>query len=241
MVVKILITRPEPDASDLTIKLISKGYKVLKSPIVDIIEYKNNLTDLDNISAVITSSKNGIRSLARANKNRNICLYVVGQASKEEAERIGYTNIRVGPGDAIGLCDLICDKLSPSHDDLIYISGRHQSFDISGYLISKKFNIKKVVLYEVKAKKDFPKKIIEAIKNNEIDALLFYSPRVAEIFVEFIQEKNLANQVKNFDVFCISAKVAKKIENVGWRRVLIANYPDQKSIFSLLDSVASIG
>lgn len=238
---KILITRPEPDASDLAVKLVSRGYRVLTAPIVDVIQYKNNLINLEKISVVITSSKNGIRSLARVNNNRNICLYVVGKASKEEAERIGYTNIKAGPGDAIGLCKLISKKRSPSNDNLLYISGKHQSFDISSYLISKKFNIKTVILYEVRAKKRFPKKIIQAIENKEIDALLFYSPRVAEIFMKFIQEKNLVNQVKNFDVFCISAKVAKKIENIGCRRILIANSPDQKSIFSLLDSVASIG
>ena len=241
MAMKILITRPEPDASDLALKLVSRGYQVLTAPIVDIVQYKDTLINLERISAVITSSKNGIRALANASNDRSTCLYVVGKGSKEEAERIGYKNINVGPGDAKGLCDLVCKQLSPSDDDLLCASGMHQSFDMHKYLISKNFSITKVVLYEVKAKKNFPIKIIRAMKNKEIDALLFYSPRVAELFVKFLKEKNLVKQACNFDVICISKKVAKKIENIGWQRVLIAESPDQSSIFSLLDSVASVG
>ena len=48
MAMKILITRPEPDASDLALKLISRGYQVLKAPIVDIIQYNNNLIKFES-------------------------------------------------------------------------------------------------------------------------------------------------------------------------------------------------
>lgn len=238
---RVLITRPEPDATIVARELTSRGHDPLIAPLVDIVEYQNNLPKAQRISAYVVTSRNGIRALSRVTDYRKSLLYVVGSGTAEEAKANGYTKIIVGPGDASGLCKKICEELPPEEGLLIHISGRHLSYNICNELSSQGYDAERIILYDVKPKLELPYVAAKAFREKELDAILLFSPRIAQIFIELLCDADLQGNAIHFDVFCLSRNVAEIVARLNWRKVYISKAPNQISILSLLGVCTRIG
>lgn len=238
---KVLVTRPEPDATMVAKELRSRGHDPLIAPLVDVVEYQYSLPKAQQISACIVTSRNGIRALSRATDYRKFLLYVVGSGTEEEAKANGYTKIIVGPGDASGLCKKICKELSPDEGPLIHISGMHVSYDICDELSRYGYDAERIVLYDIKPKPELPYVAAKAFREKELDAILLFSPRIAHIFVKLVCDAGLQENAIHFDVFCLSRNVAETVRKLNWRKVYISKAPNQISILSLLGVSTRIG
>ena len=61
---RVLVTRPEPDASDEVEALASRGHEGVKAPLLIIEPVKNVALELDTAQALIVTSRNALRALA---------------------------------------------------------------------------------------------------------------------------------------------------------------------------------
>src|SRR5690606_21587509 len=76
-----------------------------------------------------------------------------------------------------------------------------------------------------------------AMRRGEIDGVLFFSPRTAATFVTLMQGEGLAAAAQGMDAYCLSAAVAEAARPLTWRRVAIAERPDQPRLLDIIDSV----
>ena len=63
---RVLITRPEDDARPLAERLAARGIEALVEPLLIIVPVAGAELDLDGVQALLVTSANGARALARA-------------------------------------------------------------------------------------------------------------------------------------------------------------------------------
>src|SRR5262245_57364398 len=98
---RVLITRPRPDADALADRLHAMGHATIIEPLIDI-EFANGPDlDLQGAQALLVTSANGARAAARRTRERTMPLIAVGPASAAEAKAQGFTDIRVSSGEGV--------------------------------------------------------------------------------------------------------------------------------------------
>jgi uroporphyrinogen-III synthase len=179
---KILVTRPEPDASRLATKLRALGHETTLAPMMRIDNLSGTKINTDNVQALLVTSANGARALGRATAFRNITVYAVGEASADAVRGEGFDEVVSAAGDVPSLAKKVIADCTHKKGKLIHIAGTEVAGDLSGLLKVAGFECERAVLYETKITQEFDTKLIGQLKAHLFDVALFYSPRTALIF-----------------------------------------------------------
>src|SRR5690606_24915182 len=111
--VRLLLTRPEEDARPLGERLRAAGHEVLIEPLLKI-RYRDAPTlELDGVQALLLTSANGVRALARHSHRRDLPVLAVGDATACAARAAGFSDVRSADGDVHDLEALVVAQLSP--------------------------------------------------------------------------------------------------------------------------------
>lgn len=234
----ILITRPRQDATSLAELLHPQGHEVLIAPMLEIyffdVQAELKLA-LDAFpQAILITSANGVRALARLTNERDIALVTVGDASAEEAKRRGFTKISSSDGDLSHMVEWIRTHLDPQKGSLLHIAGSVVAGDVQNMLEPLGFKVNRLVCYDAKPLKTLPKTVKDALTQGEIDTVLFYSPRSGRIYVECLQREDINHSVKSMCALCLSPNVAEEIADLPWKEIVIAESPTQDALLALI-------
>jgi uroporphyrinogen-III synthase len=219
---RILITRPIEDANATAAILREQGYEPVIEPLLEIHYREDADISLDGVQAVLATSANGARALARNTPRRDATLFAVGAQTADAARAAGFSNVRSAYGDARDLARLIIDTADPKRGELLHAAASETRGDLASTLQRAGFLVRAVTLYDAIAAKEL------AVNLSSIDAVLFYSPRSAGIFA------NLAGDCSRILACCISAAAAEALKPLRFREIRLASRPDQESLLALL-------
>ena len=82
---RALVTRPRAEAVALAEALDRRGIEAIVEPLLDILYRDEPAPDLAGVQAVLCTSANGVRALARRSGERDIALFAVGEATAARA------------------------------------------------------------------------------------------------------------------------------------------------------------
>ena len=235
---KILITRPEPDAARLAAILRGLGHDAVSAPMMSIENLSGTKVDVDGVQALLVTSANGARALGRATAFRNVKIFAVGAATAEAVRTEGFDQVTSADGDVPSLAAKVIEMCKPEDGKLVHIAGTEVAGDLSGLLNVAGFNCERAVLYEAKPVKSLPSDVTKQIKAGSIDAALFYSPRTAAIVTGIVTAADLPPYMKSMTAFCLSSAVAEKIESLPWGGLQVAAEPNQENLLALLAAVS---
>ena len=103
---RALVTRPREEAETLAAALAARGVDALIEPLLTV-EFGTAATpDLAGVQAILCTSANGVRALARASSERRLPLFVVGDATAARARSQGFTSVESAGGSATDLARL---------------------------------------------------------------------------------------------------------------------------------------
>lgn len=236
---KILVTRPEPDASRLAKELQTLGHEVVLAPMMTIVNLPGTKITTENVQALLVTSANGARALGRATAFRDVKVFAVGNASAEAVRSEGFGTVVSAEGDVPSLAKLVIADCKPNNGKLIHVAGTDVSGDLSGLLKVAGFVCERAVLYETNVADQLDKDTIFQLNSRFIDVALFYSPRTALIFRTNIETAGLGATLDQVAALCLSEAVAEKIGDLSWSDVKIAKEPNQGSLLTLLEDVNS--
>src|SRR5437016_3426749 len=91
---RALVTRPRAEAVALTEALDRRGIEAIIEPLLDILYRDEPAPDLTGVQAVLCTSANGVRALARRSGERDIALFAVGEATAERDRRLDQRGSR---------------------------------------------------------------------------------------------------------------------------------------------------
>lgn len=234
---RVLVTRPRPDADDTAAALTALGHQPVVAPLLDVTIEPGASLELQAVQAVLITSANGARALASATDRRDLPVFAVGAASAAAARQWGFDQTESADGDVAALAGLVIDRLSPGDGPLVHVAGTVTAGDLSGKLKESGFDVRRAVLYRADPVPTLPENIETQLRDGTIDAALFYSPRTAAQFAALVAARELEEYCGRIVAFALSSTVAEKLVHVGFSDVRISEKPDQKSIFHAMESM----
>ncbi len=234
---RLLLTRPVEDAAPLAALLREQGHEVLLAPLLEIRELAAPAPALDGVQAVLLTSANGARALARAAVDPatfSLPAFAVGEASAEAARQAGFTSVESADGDVAGLARLVVERLRPDAGALLHAAGTRLAGDLAGDLAGHGFEVRRAVLYEAATATALPEAAVTALTESRLDAVLLFSPRTAATFARLVAQAGLAAACPKLIAYCLSPAVAAKLAGLDWRRIAVARRPEQEHLLGLL-------
>ena len=232
---RLLITRPEPDATRSAEALRSRGHHVLVAPLLT-----TQTLDADfkgHYAAVLMTSANAARALAthpRASELTMLPAFTVGARSADAARAAGFAEVMSANGAFPDLLDLVAARFPGSSRPLLYLAGEDRAGDLGGDLAAHGIAVDTVVIYRAVAATRLPPKLVQALSNARLDGALHYSRRSVTTLIELSRSAGVLNALLNLAHHCLSDEVAAPLRAADARRIAIADRPDEAALIALL-------
>ena len=232
---RALVTRPREDSGEIAEALRQRGYEPVIEPMLAIRYLDAQVPEKTGYQAVLLTSANGARALARRVDWRDLPVWAVGDASAAEARRLGFVTVFSAGGDVASLADQAGRAFDPAKGKLLQIAATQLAGDLAGRLAVQGFAVDKAVLYEAEAAAGFSPAVIDCFTEGGLDLALFFSPRTAETFVTLARDRLPPDAVRGITALALSAAVAEALSVLPWRAVKVAERPSLPALLGLLD------
>lgn len=236
---RLLITRPADDAEPLTRLLRGMGIECLLEPMLTIVHEPGPAPDLRDVQALLMTSANGARAFAARSGDRRLPVLAVGDATAQAARHAGFTGVSSAGGNVDDLSRLVVARLDPAQGMLLHVAGSRVAGDLATRLAAAGFTYRREALYRAETAQSLSAATTAAIAAGTIDGVLFFSPRTAATFVRLLERGGVMAEVARMDAFCLSAVVAEAARRAPWRRLLVAERPDQDSLLLIVQATVS--
>lgn len=236
-----LVTRPEPDGGKLKDLIESVGQEAVVEPLMEAELLPQAIDDLDGVTAIIATSRNALRALSQSPYLHDalaIPLFAVGRATADEARRLGFERIAIGPGSVSGFAAAIAGTLDAADGLILHLAGDTLAGDLAGELQELGFRVLQSVVYRMKAAEALGEGTREAIGEGAIDGVVLMSPRTARIYAGLIRRHGLADAAAEIVHVCLSDAVARSLAPLGDVPIEIAEAPTLNAFLELIERVA---
>jgi len=225
---RVWVTRAEPGASATASRLSARGYDPLVAPLLDIRFAESLAEDPAAFQAVLFTSANAVRAVARLTDARARAL-CVGAATADAARAAGFEPVESAEGDAAALVALAKTRLERGDGPLLFASGAQVARRIDRALSGAGFETTRAVVYESREAPALPEPAREALESGRLGAALVHSPRAAMTLARLVP-RDAAGGLR---CAAISAAAAKPLSGP----VEVAETPDEPA---LLDALARL-
>ena len=231
---RILVTRPEPDAARTAETLRAAGHEVTIDSLLAV-EPVAFAAPAGEFAAAAVTSANALRAVA-ANpeiaKFKLLPLFALGVHTANAAREAGFPNIETADGDARSLGETLARRL-PAGTRVLYLAGENRARDLAAWTSPAKIAIETLIVYRASVAKRFKDATAEKLQARELDAVLHFSPRSAATFVALAREAGLESALRSIRHLCLSAAVAAALSEAG-ARAEIAPRPEEAALLALL-------
>jgi uroporphyrinogen-III synthase len=232
-----LVTRPREEAENLAAALSVRGIGALVEPLLQVHFRAPAALDLSGVQAVLCTSANGVRALARVTDERRLPLLAVGDATAARARAEGFAEAASAGGAVADLVELAVAQLRPQGGRLVHITGDVVAGDLVAALRAHGFMIERSVLYEARAVAALSEAAVRALRRAAIDFAMFFSPRSATIFVELARVAGVTRCCAGITALSISAGADAALAGLPWRDRWVAKKPNQQGLLDRLDRI----
>lgn len=229
---KVLVTRPAEDGAEIAQKLAEMGHEALLAPLLRIEFHAGPPLALDDVQAILATSANGVRAVAKRTRRRDLPLFAVGPQTAAAAEAAGFIRIRNAAGDAIALAARAREWADPAKGALLHAAGEEAPGALAESLRAEGFQVRRENLYRAVPVQEMPPEAASALAQGMVDAALFFSPRSAEIFADCARRANL--ETRSIFAVCISENTASALAGMEFREIRVAPAPNQDSLLAAL-------
>ena len=238
---RVLVTRPEEDASALVAALAARGHEALVEPMLTVTPAPGVTPplELDGVQALLFTSANGVRAFARLTERRDLPVFTVGDASAEAATVAGFEAVVSADGDVDDLARLAIVRLTPADGALYQAAASRRAGNLTGLLEAAGFTLRREVLYETVPATDLSADLRRELAAGRVAAATFFSPRTAEAFVGLVEKLGLTGTCAEITALCLSEAVAEKLRKLEWRALVVAERPNQGSLLARLDALTA--
>ena len=229
---RVLVTRPAEDGAQTAALLQAMGHQALLAPLLTTHFLAVPAPALDDVQAILATSANGVRALARLSPRRDIPLFAVGPQTTEAAEAAGFASVRNADGDAHALANATAQWAAPDKGTLLHISGEESGGVLGESLTALGFVLRRAVLYRVDAADNLPLQAVTALRQGAVDAALFLSPRSARVFAALAVRDRIP--LGGVTAVCISPATAAGLAGGAFAAIRIAARPNQDALLACL-------
>ncbi len=236
---RVLLTRPEPEAQRTAAALRARGHAVVVAPLLRIEILSDAELGDGPWAAILVTSANAVRAIAAHRRRRDLLgipAFTVGRHSAQAMRDAGFSNVVSADGNANDLANLVVARLKPAPAPLLYLAGEERSGDLAGMLRARNFAVHTVLVYRAVAAATLPHKVGAALKA-EIDAVLHFSRRSAEAYVSAARRAGVLDDALSKPAhFCLSDRIAEPLTAAGATKIRSAARPEEIALIDLLET-----
>ncbi|MGH6878166.1 MAG: uroporphyrinogen-III synthase, partial [Rhizomicrobium sp.] len=160
---RILLTRPLEDSLRTAQELAELGHTAVVAPLFETRSLDGPELTLDGVQAILATSSNGVRALARRCARRDVPVFAVGTRTAAAAYESGFAAIGDAGGDAKALEAMVSAQLQPEAGALLHAAGANSTGELAAALAHKGFEVHRCVLYEAVEVRELPSAAGEAL------------------------------------------------------------------------------
>lgn len=234
---RVLVTRNAEQAGGTAAKLTEQGHEAEILPLAEIRGLPEEIPAGPFDAIVFTSGHAPrllVKRLALGEAGEDLLrlpVWCVGEATARAAREAGFSSVHEGAGDAQRMAEQLAEAL-PIESRLLYPCGRDIAFDMAAALAPRR--TEPVAIYEaVLCDSDKPA-LTAALERCQEGAALLYSERTASHFIELVDRYGLGSMLECLTLIAISEKTADAARGRSGIRVIVAESPDEASMFSRL-------
>ncbi len=232
---RLLLTRPEPDAQRTAAALRAQGHTVVTAPLMRIEAASDAQIGPGPWAAILISSGNAAHAIAAhawVSQLRALPVFAVGQRSAQAMAAAGFADVTSAGGNVDDLARLVAAKMTPG-GPLLYLAGEDRSGDLAGDLGARNFAVHTIVVYRAVAATSLPRAAAAALASG-IDGVLHFSRRSAELFVNAARGADVLARALKPVQFCISTQAAEPLGRAGASAIRIAPRPVEAALIALI-------
>jgi uroporphyrinogen-III synthase len=228
----ILITRPEPGASETAARLKAMGMMPIVAPVLEIAAVDMPPSRLDHIAGTLLTSRNAVGSCPVCCHGRPA--FAVGDTTAMQARGTGFMDVHSAGADAVALAELVAATLDPRAGPLFLPAGQGQGQALARDLRARGFRVIRRVVYRAKLPDALPEAARRHLADGDVGAALFFSADSARHFVTLVRKAGLGDAVKRVEAVAISGRAIVPLSALPWRRISVAAKPNQDAMLALL-------
>lgn len=235
---RLLVTRPEPDADRTARALRARGRQVVVAPLLRVEPVLDAPIAEGPWAAIVFTSANAVAALAAHPAKASLLhvpVFTVGARTEEAAHAAAFAEVQSAYGDVAALASLIVARLTDRKKPILYLAGENIAGDLAALLKNYGIAVRTVPIYRAVAASRLPEAARTALAGDRLDGVLHFSKRSAEAFLAAIEADRLREQGLALRHLCLSAEVAAPLIAAGAERVEVARRPDQQALLDLLD------
>ncbi len=237
---RILITRPEQDAVRFAELLRARGHQPLCAALLSVHFFDGPELTFHGVSAILATSANGVRALARRTKERALPLFAVGPQTADAARAAGFAKIEFSDGDAATLAEAMLRWLKPEDGVLLHAASADNEGRLKTLLAEEGYRVAVQVLYEVVPIHKLPDIAREALAHNGVDAAVLFSHNSALGLRDCVDRAGLSEACRALVAICISKPAAEALAPLPFRSVVIAEKPNQNAMLDAVERAAAL-
>lgn len=232
----VIVTRPEPDASEFAQALAKRGFRPIVFPLMEIWARRGG--DLPDGAVVAFTSANGARSVRAAPSG---LAFAIGPATAAAARAAGWAEIIASDSDSEKLADDIAAAYARGrfHGPVTHVAGSHRAGDLVARLVARGVPAERRVAYEAIAADALSAEVKSELRAPGPVIVSFFSPRTAAIFQSLSASPDDAAALGDVDAVCLSAAVAASLQDGAWRSVLVADSPSADAMIAAISRLAA--
>ena len=219
----ILFTRPLEDCQELILKFQSLGHNISHLPLISIEGLKYESLNYFDFKGIIFTSANAIKFLDTKNIDKKIICFCVGSATEKKVRGVGFHNVFAADGNVDNLKELILLNYNSSEGKLLYVSGEIVSSELDQHLISRGYNIKRIINYRSNQIEKYDDSFIEKLKLKMPEIVYIYSQNSAINFLKVIKDYQLETLWMNTNLMCIGEKTSSILNEIKWKKIFLFN------------------
>jgi uroporphyrinogen-III synthase len=234
--VRLLLTRPEPDAERTAAALRAKRHDVITAPLLRIIHIADAPIGDGPWAAILVTSANAgpaIAAHACVAQLRALPVLAVGRRSADAMGAAGFNAVTSADGDVSDLAGHVAERLKPTAP-LLYLAGETRSGDLAGALRARGFVVEMTVVYRAVAVTGLPPAAATALAAG-VDGVLHFSRRSAAAYVDGARSAGVLGSALDPVHFCLSAQVAEPLAQAGAGKIRIAERATAAALIALID------
>lgn len=228
----VLITRPEPGASETAARVAAMGLRPILAPALAIRSLPSRLPAPDAVQAVLVSSGNALGALSAEWHDHP--LLAVGNTTADRARSAGFSRVESADGDADALVALAQRLLSPRGKPLLLPTARRQGMALAAALRAAGFAVARRAVYEQAPAASLPDAAVQALRAGGVRAALFFSAETARSFVRLVRRAGVADKIVAVEAVSIGQPASMALSPLSWRRMQVAERPNQEQMLLLV-------
>ena len=228
---RVLITRPEPGATQTAARVLALGLFPIVAPILSVV--LREVSPPSRVAATLLTSRNAVPACPPFLHGRPV--FAVGSATAARAAEAGFRQVYDSDGDAKALASLVADRLSPRDGGLFLPTGEGQGTDLAASLRRHGFHVIRRVAYASARVPVLPEAAATHLREAKLSAAMFFSGETSRHFVRLLRAAGLIDTVRDVEAVSISERAAVALRLLPWRRISVAAKPNQDAMLVLLN------